>query len=73
MVVEVVLVGAVQVVAMDPEGTGHHHAHGAAVLGDGRAAVVSVRLPKTEKPHLTLFMVSPVPEGIQTYGNAGSL
>lgn len=47
-----VVMGAVQVVAMDSESTGHHHTPDgapAAVLGNGRAAVVSVRFPKTQR------------------------
>lgn len=44
-----VVVGvAVQVVAVDSQSTGHHHTldgASAAVLGNGRAAVVSIRFP----------------------------
>lgn len=53
VVVVVVEVGvAVQVVGMDPQGAGHHHALNgapAAVLGDGGAAEVSVGFPATQR------------------------
>ena len=48
-----VVVGvAVQVVAVNSQSAGHHHAlngASAAVLGDGRAAVVSVRFPGEQR------------------------
>lgn len=48
-----VVVGmAVQVVAVDSQSTGHHHTLNgapAAVLGDGRAAVVSIRFPVQQR------------------------
>lgn len=48
----VVVSVAVQVVAVDSQSTGHHHTPDgapAAVLRNGRAAVVSVRFPKTQR------------------------
>lgn len=43
---------AVQVVAVDSQSAGHHHTLNwapAAVLGDRRAAVVSIRFPKKQR------------------------
>lgn len=49
----VMVVGmAVQVIAMDPQSAGYHHTLNGApapVLGDGRAAVVSVRFPVKQR------------------------